>query len=108
MSERRPDASGSRPHRTPRAWEVAHLRLAGDVLVRGRMKRYHVVSSPEQGVTMQEIPAGIDPKAFLEDAMDDCPLCQEARARGEKPLVMSLPRKGPFARRSRWRTRKRR
>lgn len=34
------------------------------------------------------IPAGVDPMEFLEAAMDDCPDCQAARARGERPQIV--------------------
>jgi hypothetical protein len=58
----------------------------------------------------------MDPREFLQQQMDDCPLCREARARGEEPSIhvgpdvtsrISRPTK-PFPKRPRWRTMKRR
>jgi hypothetical protein len=68
--------------------------------------------------TVQAVPAGMDPKELLEQQMDDCPLCLEARARGEVPEIhvaggdeligrIRRPTK-PFPQRPRWRMLKRR
>jgi hypothetical protein len=66
--------------------------------------------------TIQAVPAGADPMDFLRQQMDDCPLCREARARGEVAEIhigetpirtISRPNK-PFPQRPRWRTLKRR
>jgi len=66
--------------------------------------------------TIEAVPAGMDPMEFLKQQMDDCPLCREARARGEEPSIhvgeellgrISRPTK-PFPQRPRWRTMKRR
>ena len=54
-------------------------------------------------------------RAALEKAMDDCPDCRAARARGEVPIfgdefpvadAEPLARRSPFLRRPRWRTMK--
>lgn len=61
------------------------------------------------GITIEQVPEGVDPRAFLQAVMDDCPECQQARARGETPTFIEVPpppRSSPFARPPRWRTRK--
>jgi hypothetical protein len=76
------------------------------------MKRWHLVTNFETGeITQQEIPEGVDPRKFMEQQIDDCPLCQEARARGELPIIQSgplptmrAPKRWPS--RTRWRKRK--
>lgn len=35
------------------------------------------------------VPEGADPNEVLQQAMDDCPDCQAARARGETPTVLT-------------------
>lgn len=67
--------------------------------------------------TIEPVPAGIDPMAFLKQQMDDCPPCRDARTRGEAPEIhvgepvvarrISAPTK-PFPQRPRWRNMKRR
>jgi hypothetical protein len=65
--------------------------------------------------TIDIIPAGEDPHAYLENAMKDCPDCQAALARGEQPTVgtgdlldLMRPRGLDRFRRPRWRELKRR
>lgn len=65
-------------------------------------------------ILIEAIPDGVDPLEYMRQAMDDCPLCQEARARGEIPqtfVTLPIPHEPVpryrFARRPRWRTRKR-
>ena len=65
---------------------------------------------------IEPVPEGVDPIEFLKQQMDDCPLCREARARGEVPEIHSGEalrtgvhrRRNTFPRRPRWRTFKRR
>ncbi len=80
----------------------------------------HVINDLTTGeVTMEEIPADVDPREWLRQRMDDCPLCKEARARGEVPQfgdmeslheVMKQVARSPRERwrRPRWRSLKRR
>jgi hypothetical protein len=68
---------------------------------------------------IEDIPAGVDPLEHMQRKMDDCPLCQEARARGEVPrfatpsMVRELnddlarQRLAALRRRPRWRDLKR-
>lgn len=48
----------------------------------------HVISDLKTGeiIEIEDIPADVDPREWLRQQMDDCPLCKEARARGEVPL----------------------
>jgi hypothetical protein len=83
------------------------------------MTMKHAVTDLITGkVTIEDIPPGVDPKEWMRQRMDDCPLCQEARARGEVPVfgdpeqlrnVMEnvARRQRMAARRPRWRTLKR-
>jgi hypothetical protein len=79
----------------------------------------HVVTDLTTGkiIKMEDIPAGVDPNEHIRQQMDDCPLCKEARARGEVPRVYdremvqaliedAVPRP-LFKRRPRWRNLKR-
>jgi hypothetical protein len=76
------------------------------------MKRWHFITNFETGeVTQQEIPEGVDAREFMQQQLDDCPLCQQARARGEQPVIhsgplptMRAPKRWPRA--TRWRKRK--
>ena len=49
------------------------------------MKTKHTVGPFEYEI--EQIPEGVDPHEFLQHAMDNCPDCQAARARGEKPVI---------------------
>jgi hypothetical protein len=71
---------------------------------------------PGVEITIEPIPEGVDPMELIKAQMDDCPLCREARARGEVPefrtgeQVMAHARRQryKFPKRPRWRTLKRR
>lgn len=79
----------------------------------------HVITDLTTGaVTMEDIPPDVDPREWMRQRMDDCPLCKEARARGEVPQpgdmdllreVMAHAARRPRVsmRRPRWRTLKR-
>jgi hypothetical protein len=70
--------------------------------------KQHMVTEMFDDITIEPVPDGVDPEEFLRRQMDDCPLCQEARARGEIPQVVTVPqRRTRFPRPPRWRTRKR-
>ena len=76
------------------------------------MKRYHMVFDRRTGQTKTEvIPDGVDARAFLEQAMHDCPDCRALRAQGEPPgkIVDVVPAKRDIirGRRPRWRKLKR-
>ena len=81
------------------------------------MKNNKMIISDVPGfeTSIEPIPESIDPMEFLKQQMDDCPLCREARARGEVPeihtgaeLMAKLPpQRRKFLRRPRWRTMKR-
>lgn len=80
----------------------------------------HVVTDLTTGeITIEDIPPGVDPREWMRQQMDDCPLCKEARARGEVPLFGDMEslhagmkqgarRQRIFGRRPRWRSLKRR
>jgi hypothetical protein len=76
-------------------------------------KKIMIPDAPGFETTIEPIPEGVDPMEFLEQQMDDCPLCREARARGEVPTIRlgeELPHARPrnkFLKRPRWRTMKR-
>lgn len=86
----------------------------------------HVITDLTTGETkIEDMPADVDPREYLRQQMDDCPLCKEARARGEVPqfgdaetlrAIMedvarshqaSIRRPRPWMRRPRWRDLKR-
>ena len=67
----------------------------------------HTVTDLTTGeVKIEDIPDGVDPREWMRMRMDDCPLCQEARARGEIPYVASREElrriNGGAPRRQRW------
>jgi len=83
----------------------------------------HVVIDRSTGsiVSVEEMPADIDPREYLRKAVADCPECAAAMARGEVPQLghgpemqaaldemMSTARRTVFGRRPRWRDVKRR
>jgi hypothetical protein len=80
----------------------------------------HVVTDLTTGkiIEMEDIPADVDVREHLRQQMDDCPLCKEARARGEVPqwgdmellrevMDRAERRQRLSRRRPRWRTLKR-
>jgi hypothetical protein len=79
----------------------------------------HTVTDLTTGkITIEDIPAGVDPREWMRQRMDDCPLCKEARARGEVPHDVDIElvrevmdraarRQRLSMRRPRWRTLKR-
>lgn len=79
----------------------------------------HVVTNLITGeIEIEDIPAGVDPHEYMLQQMDDCPLCKEARARGEvaqlgdmellREVTARIARRRRFSsRRPRWRTLKR-
>lgn len=94
------------------------------------MSNKHVIRSHGVETVIERVPDGVDPAEFFRQQIDNCPLCQEARARGEEPQVhagtgwptasdgniysmttrpIDQPsrRRPLFAKRPRWRTMKR-
>jgi hypothetical protein len=80
----------------------------------------HVVTDLTTGkiIKMEDIPPDVDVREHLRQQMDDCPLCKEARARGEVPHEVDMElvrevmdraarRQRVSMRRPRWRTLKR-
>lgn len=51
----------------------------------------HVVTDLTTGeiIKIEDIPADVDPQEHFRQQMDDCPLCKEARARGEVPITFT-------------------
>jgi hypothetical protein len=79
-------------------------------------KRFTITAGPDIATIIEPIPDGVDATEFLRQQIDNCPLCQEARARGEVPVIhsgeeltaMIRPRRNTLYKRPRWRTTKRR
>lgn len=79
--------------------QLADARNSGDDRAMGALTMKPKAQSfthtiPREGAepfthTTTIVPAGVDPKEALQQAMDDCPECQAARARGETPTVLS-------------------
>jgi hypothetical protein len=88
------------------------LRVASSLL-KGDSMRYHMVHDLITGETRLEpmkATTDAEARAELQALIDDCPECQAARARGEVPQIVSVPRvpmRERF-RRPRWRNLKRR
>lgn len=80
------------------------------------MHKKHTFQEGPFEYTIEEIPAGVDPLKFFEQAVHDCPECQALMARGEKPVIVTgddiPPALRPSGldrfRRPRWRDLKRR
>ena len=95
------------------------------------MSNKHVFRSDGFETILEPVPDGVDPQEFFQQQIDNCQLCQEARARGEIPEIHSIvewpadsdaarvvmttelsdqrrDRKPLFVKRPRWRTMKRR
>ena len=99
---------GSRPFTQP---------VARGADTSGMKNKITISDVPGIETTIEPIPEGVDPVAFLKQQMDDCPLCREARARGEVPEIHSgeelaamvrRSRPSRFAKRPRWRAMKKR
>lgn len=80
------------------------------------MKKPHVIhESPFETITIEPIDldpdSDLDPEALMRQVLHDCPECRAAMEAGEVPRIVTFdprpPRPHPFARRPRWRTRKR-
>lgn len=56
--------------------------------MRSRMKKHITFDRSGAVISVEPIPDGVDPAEFMRQQMDDCPLCREARARGEEPIIM--------------------
>jgi len=79
----------------------------------------HMITDLTTGeVKVEDIPPDVDPREWIRQQMDDCPLCKEARARGEVPqfhdgallrdaMDRATRRPSRFMRRPRWRSLKR-